>query len=216
MNALYKEFLRYLELEDKGKVLEFVLTKLENNEIDIITLYNELLRPALNDMLCTGPEEFCIWKEHVRSSIIRMIIENCYKFVLKERDIKYKPPANHGAAMVLCPVDELHEIGPRMVADFFTLCGFDVTFVGANTPKRSFLSAIDIIKPKYIAISVTNYYNLVAAQKVIEEIKKLKHQGFKIVVGGYAFTRNPEVFKKIGADHLLKTFEDIRNLTGGD
>ncbi len=218
MHPLYTEFLSYLEEENKEMVLNFIISKLENNEVDIVTLYNELLRPALNNMRCEGPEEFCIWKEHIRSSIIRSVIENCYRFVIKERNEKYAGSVAGEKVMVICPTEELHEIGPRMVADFFTLCGYDVTFVGANTPKNSFLSAIDIIKPKYIAVSVTNYYNLVATQKVIAEIRKRKqkHKELKIIVGGHAFSRNPDLFSGIGADLLLQTFDDIRSLLGGD
>jgi methanogenic corrinoid protein MtbC1 len=103
-----------------------------------------------------------------------------------------------------------------MVADFFTMCGYDVTFVGANTPKNSFLSAIDIVKPKYVAISVTNYYNLVYTQKIITEIRKRKQKESKIIVGGRAFNQNPDVYSEIGADLLLQTFNDIRSLSGGE
>lgn len=58
-------------------------------------------------------------------------------------------------------------------ADFYTLNGFDTVFVGANTPKEDFVSAINIIKPKYVVISVTNYYNIVNAERAdrIVEIK---------------------------------------------
>jgi methanogenic corrinoid protein MtbC1 len=216
MHPLYKDFIQYLVSENKSKVLDFILSKLDNKAIDIVTLYNELLRPALNNMECNGPEEYCIWKEHVRSSIIRAVIENCYQFVNREHEEKYGNLNPDKKVMVICPTEELHEIGPRMVTDFFTLCGYSVTFVGANTPKRSFLSAIDIVKPDYIAISVTNYYNLVATQKVISEIRKQKHQEFEIIVGGHAFTSNPDIYKKIGADLLLQSFEDIKKLAGGD
>jgi methanogenic corrinoid protein MtbC1 len=216
MHPLYKDFIKYLESENKSKVLDFVLSKLDNNAIDIVTLYNELLRPALNNMEYNGPEEYCIWKEHVRSSIIRSVIENCYQFVNREHEERYGNANPDKKVMVICPTEELHEIGPRMVADFFTLCGYSVTFIGANTPKRSFLSAIDIVKPDYIAISVTNYYNLVATQKVISEIRKQKYKEFKIIVGGHGFLGNPDIYKKMGADILLQSFEDIKQLAGGD
>jgi methanogenic corrinoid protein MtbC1 len=216
MNPLFPEFISHLEKENKESVLHFVLSKLDNKEIDIITLYEDLLKPALNDMKCDGPDELCIWKEHVRSSIIRAIIENCYLYVLKERDEKYSPKKNGKKVLVICPTEELHEIGPRMVTDFFTLCGYNVIFIGANTPKKSFISAVDIIKPQYIALSVTNYYNLVATQRVIEELRKQKYKDFKIIVGGHAFDRNPDISSDMGADLLLKTFKDIRELDGGD
>jgi methanogenic corrinoid protein MtbC1 len=208
--------MKYLEDEDKEGAVRLVLSKLESNELDIVTLYNELLTPSLNEMKCEGPEEYCIWKEHVRSSIVRHIIESCYPYVLNERDEKLGGAGKGPRVMVLCPTEELHEIGPRMVADYFTLLGYDVTFVGANTPKKSFLSAIDELKQKYLAISVTNYYNLSATRKTIEELRKQKHREFKIIVGGHAFARNPDVYREIGGDMVMQSFTDLRKLKGGD
>ena len=97
------------------------------------------------------------------------MIENCYPFVVHERDQKYHSPAR-GKVIVVCPTEELHEIGARMVVDFFTLCGYTTTFIGANTPQDEIVSAIQVLKPVYIAISITNYYNLIAARNAVELI----------------------------------------------
>ena len=215
MHPLYKDFIKLIEKEDKKASIDFALSKIMGGELDIVTLYCDVLAPSLNDMKCEGTEEFCIWKEHVRSGIIRSIIENCYPYVEKERVEKYKSKPTGEKVIVLCPTEELHEIGPRMVADFFTLLGYDVTFVGANTPKRSFLSAIEDLKPKYVAVSVTNYYNLSAAQRTIKDIRGTKHGKVKIIAGGHAFRKNPEAYKEIGADLLLDTFSDLKKLKGG-
>lgn len=39
-----------------------------------------------------------------------------------------------GVATVLCPPEEYHDLEARMVADFFTIAGFDTIYVGGNTP----------------------------------------------------------------------------------
>jgi len=214
MHKLYPEFLKLLEAEDREECARWALTKLGSGELDIVTLYEEVLAPSLNEMKCKDAEAaVCIWKEHVRSSIVRTVIESCYPQVLKER-------ASRGAkitgvrAVVVCPSEELHEIGARMVADFFTLCGYDVTFVGANMPLDDFLAAIDIIKPRYVCVSVTNYFNLVAARKVVSKIRAKAAKDVTIVVGGRAFRSNPDTVREMGADLLLETFEGIRKLGG--
>jgi len=106
-----------------------------------------------------------------------------------------------------------------MVTDFFTLCGFDATFVGANTPLSDILEAIEYVKPVYIAISVSNHYNLLAAHKMVQRIREVRESTgaeFEIIVGGYAFAQNPEMGKQMGSDLLLATFDDIRKLTRGE
>ncbi len=210
MDMYYDKFLHMLEEEDKENCVEFALSKLESGEIDVITLYKEILEPSLNNMTCKLSEKkICVWKEHVRTSIVRTILECSYPYILKEKK-KNHVKNNKGKIVVVCPPEEYHEIGAIMAANFFILNGFDTIFVGSNTPKEDFIGAIDYIKPKYVAISVTNYYNLVAAKNIIKEIKNTANYPIQILVGGYAFNSNPDALYQIGADRLLQTYEDIK------
>ncbi|WP_027308459.1 B12-binding domain-containing protein [Caloramator sp. ALD01] len=209
----YDKLMTYLEKEDKESAVEYAINLLSEGKIDILTLYRDILSPSLNNMFCNVDEkEVCVWREHVRSSIVRTIIECAYPFVIKEREKRGVKRRNE-SVIVVCPQEEYHEIGPRMVADFFTLLGFDTVFVGANTPKEDFASAINVIKPKYVVISVTNYYNIVNAERAIKRLKEKANYDLKIIVGGHAFKSNKEVYKKIGADYLLDTFEEIEAFT---
>lgn len=210
MVNFYDEFISYLEDENKEKAVEIILKKLESKEIQIVDLYNTVLAPALNNMECKLKDKrVCIWKEHVRSSIIRTIIECCYPYVIREK-IKDE---NNKNVLVICPSEEYHEIGARMAADFFTLCGYNTIFVGSNTPKEDFMTAISVVNPYYVVVSVTNYYNLVAAKKTIERIKSNGNFKGKILVGGYAFKNNKEAVKNVGADIFIDSFEDVKNLS---
>ena len=219
MHPLYDRFLFYLDKEDRFGCVDLILNRVQENEVDIVTLYNEILTPSLRESFCQEKQKtICVWEEHVRSSIIRTVIECCYPYVVKERDEKYRSLPK-GRVIVVCPPEELHEIGARMVADFFTLCGFDATFVGANTPQADILDAAGYVKPKYIAVSVSNYYNLVAARKTIQKINEFREttdSEFKILAGGLAFEQNPSACDDAGVDMVLQSFEDIKNLSQDD
>jgi methanogenic corrinoid protein MtbC1 len=156
-------------------------------------------------------KEVCIWREHVRSSIIRTIVECCYPYILKQKKRENKDLGKK--VVVVCPPEEYHDIGARIASDFFTLCGYDSVFVGSNTPKEEFLNAINIVRPKYVVISVTNYYNLVNAKEIVENIRDKSSYDIKILVGGYAFKVNPKAYETIGADMLIDSFEDVEKLT---
>jgi len=209
-----EEFLKLLEADDKEACVNYAASRLASGELDIVSLYENVLAPALVDMKCPKEEaHLCVWKEHIRSAIVRTIIEGCYPHLLKERD------RNHGGrkgirVAVVCPTEEYHELGARMVADFMTLLGYDVTFVGANTPLPDFLAAVEHDKPAMVLLSVSNYYNLVAAKKVVQEIRKRVPKGIRIIVGGNAFAKNPDAWKELGADELMRTFEDLKRLAG--
>jgi len=218
MHPLYDEFLAYLENENRQQCINFAMSRLSNNELDLVTLYDEILTPSMRERFCGARHrEVCVWEEHVRSSIVRTVIECCYPYAIKERDERYCL-GQAGRVIVFCPTEEYHELGARMVADFFTLSGFDAVFVGANTPQAEIIGAISYVKPKYVAISVTNYYNLVAARKTVQkmgEVRESSGADFKIIIGGQAFERNPDMEKEMGADFLLSTFDDIRGLSQG-
>ena len=212
METIYNKFINLLELEDKEAAVDLILSSLEEKKIDIVSLYTNILAPSLNNMKGNIEDsDASIWKEHVRSSIIRTIIECCYPFVIKQKNEMYKN-ANYGKVIIICPSEEYHDIGARIVSDFFTLCGYETIFVGSNTPKDEFLKVIDYINPKYLAISVTNYYNLVAVKDTIKKIRKFSNKKLIILVGGHAFKNNPEAFKNIGADMVIDNFNDIKNL----
>ena len=212
MHPFYEEFLKFLEIEDKENCVEFIISKLDNEEIDVPTLYTEILEPSLNLFYCEEEDDdLCIWKEHIRTSIIQTIIEICYPYIIRERkEREFK--LNQIKVFIGCPAEELHDIGARMIADFFTLYGYEAIFAGANTPRIEIKDAINTLKPKIIAISVTNYFNLIEAEKAICLIKEHTDFSGKIVVGGLAFMNNPEIYKKIGADIFIENHKEIQKL----
>ncbi len=219
MINFYNEFLSSLDEQDKERCVNLALSKLNNNEISVVALYNDILAPALKTPFCRDKStDLCIWEEHLRTSIVRTVIECSYPFVIAEKRRTFGD-STKGIVIVLCPQEEYHEIGARMVADFFTLCGFSSAFIGANTPIRDILDAIKYLGPVYVAISVSVTYNLMAARRTIKKIADLRTQtgqGFLIIVGGNAFTKSSEIYRELGADNLLQTYNDIKQLTGKD
>ncbi len=216
-NPLFDEFVTKLRAQDKRASVDFVLSKLKAGEVDIVTLYSEILAPGLNTIECKEEDEGkCIWQEHVQTAIVRTIVELCYPFILAERDKTGAGSGKLPKVVVLNPPIEQHEMGSRMVADFFLLAGFDVTFIGANTPDHAIISALKSISPEFIVISVLNYYHLVSIGKIIKKIRTIEEcKDLTIIVGGRAFQGREDLVKNIGADMLLNSFSDIQKLKQG-
>ena len=96
---------------------------------------------------------------------------------------------------------ELHELGIRMVADFFEMEGWDTYYLGANTPHSSLISMINEVKPDIIAISATISYHISEVVELIKKIqKKADYHDYKIIVGGYPFNKNKHLWETVGAD----------------
>lgn len=215
LEQFYREFYDLLRQEEKEKTVKFAINYIEKitSEKQLVEFYNDVLERSLDEMTCDlNDKKLCIWKEHIRSSIIRTILENAYPKIIELKN-KFNP--NYvGNVCIICPDGEYHEIGARMVSDFFNLAGYKSIYVGSSIPKEDFVDAINKIRPDIVAISITNYYNIVTAKRMIEALRRKVNYPLKIVSGGNAFENNPLAYKDIGADMLLKTYEEIKSLSG--
>ncbi len=206
MKSYFDTFIKHIENEDKSQAVLYAVSLLESNQMSIEDLYLKLLTPSLHQFSCQSEdEEICIWKEHCRTSMIRTILEIGYLFVLKRLvDVKKV----NKKVVLLTPSLELHEIGAIMNTHFMMLEGFDASFIGANTPKAEIISAIRAYQPDFVAISVTNPYNLIVTKQTTDEIKKL-FPNVGIILGGQAF-KDQKALSEIKHDYILQSLEDLK------
>ncbi|MGW8181629.1 MAG: cobalamin B12-binding domain-containing protein, partial [bacterium] len=100
-----------------------------------------------------------------------------------------------------CVSGELHEIGIRMVSDFFEMAGWDTYYLGANTPLESVLKIIVDQNPDLVCLSATMTFHVGQVAQIITRIRELEDgQRLAIMVGGYPFNVAPGLWKKFGAD----------------
>lgn len=207
----YEQFLIYLKKEDKKQSVLFALSLLDQENLTIEELYEHVLAPSLIFFECDDEDEdICIWKEHTRTSIIRTIIESSYPYIIKRKN---QVRSLHKKIVVLTPAFEYHEIGAIMVSYLMLLEGFDAIYIGANTPKHDIISALRAYQPDYIALSVTNPYNIIVTQQICDEIKRFFPE-IKIVLGGQAF-QEQAAMDKIKFDYLLADFKAIKTFADG-
>jgi len=204
-------FQKYFAMDDKEQCVLYILEKLQSKELDVLDLYKNILAPSLMNLECHEDPNLCIWKEHIKTGIVRTILECCYPYILNKRE--ELSITNSLKAVVLCPPEEYHDVGARMVSDFLTVCGCQTIYVGSNTPYQDFYRVINVIDPDLVAISVSNYYNLVITKKIIAELKNAAFHPIKVVVGGHAFADDPHKAEQVGADFYARSFEDIKDIT---
>jgi len=206
---MFETFYKAFDQLDKETSVQIAFDALSNEKITIIELYEGILRRSLAHLTDKASDPtHKIWKEHIQSSIVRTILEMAYPFVLKQRSSKVL-----GSAAVLCPDQEQHELGARMVADYLTLLGYKTYFVGRNTPRSEFVDLIKEMNMDVIAMSVTNYYNVSSAIKTIQLIQQ-SGVSPKILVGGIAVSHNPKAFEGMDVT-ITQSVEDLKQAVGG-
>lgn len=203
----YDEIRELIINENRNEAVTHTLQLLEEERIDIVTLYQNVLSGVLTTIDCNLSPDECIWREHVRSAIVRTVMEASFPHVIK---VINKVKKIDKKVLIVCPSEEYHEIGAKMAYDFFLMNGYDAIFIGANTPTEEIVSAVRYARPDYLAISVTDKYNIIKARQVVAHVKKEK-EDLKIIVGGLAFS-DSSVRKQIEHDAYLTGFDSIREL----
>jgi methanogenic corrinoid protein MtbC1 len=100
-----------------------------------------------------------------------------------------------------CVGAELHEIGVRMVADFFEMEGWDTYYLGAGIPHDQILAALELRRPDLVALSVTMTYHIPKAIELISAIRTTcPDNTVRIMVGGMPFNNSPDLWQTVGAD----------------
>lgn len=212
MDKLVIEFKKILKEGNRKEVLDYIIHKIDNKEIDVIDLYCKVIMPLLNNMECDLEDKnICKWKEQVKGSIIRTVIECLYPYVImKKEESNY---SKKGVAVVMCPPEEYYDIEARIMSDFLTILGYESVFVGANTPYKDFYDAISYVNPELVLISVSNYYNVVSTKKIIDDLKNRVDGELKIVVFGLAFDEDEKLYKNVGADYQIKCYEELKGIS---
>lgn len=182
-----REFMDAFDRLDKETCVTLAFDALSSGALDVPTLYDGVLRTSMENLTDVESDPtHKIWKEHIKSSIVRTIIEMAFPFVVKAKAMPTK-----GRAAVVCPDGEEHELGARMISDFLTLMGYETYFVGKSTPKKEFVDLIESLKLDVVALSVTNYYNFSVTLRTVELIRE-HFPDLTLIAGGRGFDHNPQ------------------------
>jgi methanogenic corrinoid protein MtbC1 len=136
--------------------------------------------------------QLSVAQEHYCTAATQLIMSQLYPHIFATEKI--------GRRLVAASVGgELHEIGIRMVADFFELEGWDTYYVGANTPAESVLRTIDERDAHVLAISATMTFHIRPVVELIARVRDMSRQTI-ILVGGYPFNVSSDLWRSVGAD----------------
>ncbi len=158
-------------------------------------LYVDLITPAqyrVGELWERG--EISVAGEHLATAINSFVASTCYAALAGS--------ASGGArALVACTPGELHELGPRLLADLLECDGWDVDFYGSSMPVRDLAGAIRERKPRVVGLSTALVLHLGSVKATIAGIREaLGEETPPIMVGGNAFRGGEDLWRQVGAD----------------
>jgi methanogenic corrinoid protein MtbC1 len=138
--------------------------------------------------------QITVGQEHLCTAATQLIMSQLYPFIFSG--------ARKGRRMVAaCVGGDLHEIGVRMVADFFEMDGWDTIYLGADVPTQSIVQAVVASKAHLLAISATLLTDLSAVTELIQAARNRRDcEDVRILVGGRPFNVAADLWRDVGAD----------------
>jgi methanogenic corrinoid protein MtbC1 len=133
-------------------------------------------------------------QEHFCSAATQLIMSQLYPYIFASEKIGRR-------LVAACVGGELHEIGVRMVADFFEMEGWDTYYLGANAPASSILESVGEREADCLGLSAAMPFHRPQLREVISRARESdEFKNLKILVGGQALKNSPGLWKRLGAD----------------
>jgi methanogenic corrinoid protein MtbC1 len=189
-----RNFLQALLRGDSQTCLE-IGSRLTKTPAGLQTFYLEILQPAMYEVGRLWEEgEISVAQEHLASAMVARLMAVLYPSLELVQEPK-------GRAVVTAAPNEFHETGARCVADLLALDGWQIDYLGANTPSIDLLHHLLRTKPQVLALSVAMPFNLDVTTDIITAIRQQPElANLKVMVGGLAFSDLPELWQITGAD----------------
>lgn len=210
--ALCQQYLNTLLRGDRREAGRLVIESVESGT-PVKEAYLHVFQPALYEIgRLWQINRISVAEEHFFTAATQLVMSQLYSYVFTSEKREFKMVA-------ACAGDELHEVGVRMVADFFEIEGWDTYYLGANMPAESVLSKVLEYKPHLLALSATMSYHSRAVEEVVRRVRSEPDcAGVRIMVGGACFRMFPNLWRKVGADGFaidaLQAVARARELVG--
>jgi methanogenic corrinoid protein MtbC1 len=191
---LAKEYLGLIMKVDRYSASKLILDAVDEG-LSIKDLYLHVFQPTLYEIgRLWQNNEITVAKEHFCTAVTQFIMSQLYPKIIssKKKDLNL---------FATCVGGELHEIGIRMVADFFEMEGWNTFFTGASTPVESIIRSIEEFDTDVLAISTSMTFNIIRVKELIDKVNEaLPEHKVKIMVGGRPFNISPGIWKSVNAD----------------
>jgi len=174
---------------------------------DLSSFYLQILQPCMYEIGRMWERgDISVAEEHLASAVAGRVMASLYGGIAASERSK-------GLCVVTAAPNEQHEIGARMVADLLEQDGWDVRFLGSNIEIQGVLSFVRENSPFIVAVSAALPFTIEGVGKIVSALKSDPSTAVvKIMIGGLAFSRFPELWKNLGADGFASNAADAVRL----
>ncbi|CAA7619618.1 B12-binding domain-containing protein [Magnetospirillum sp. UT-4] len=188
------KFLAALLAFDYPKAAAILFDAVEGGA-DIAATLPDIVGPAMREVgRLWHRGQITVAEEHAASAATQVIMARFYPRIFATE--------RRGPVLVAaCAEGELHEMGLRMVTDQFQLGGWETHFLGASTPPKAMAAFAARSGAAVVAVSAMTVASVPAAASLIALLRTSPGgNGRKILAGGYPFSVDQDLWRRVGAD----------------
>ena len=210
LGQLARKYNTYLLNGDRNMASNLIMDAVKNG-VKIEDIYLEVFQKSQYEVgRLWLSNQISVAKEHFCSAATQMIMSQLYPHIFSTQRI--------GKRFIGASIGgELHEIGIRMVADFFEMKGWDTYYLGANAPSSTIIKAIEENQADLVGLSIAMpFHRNLLAQTIADIRKSDAGKNVKIIIGGVALNHKTgiETFDSDGyAPNAQKAIELADKLT---
>jgi MerR family transcriptional regulator, light-induced transcriptional regulator len=194
LSSLAREYMNALLGGYRQAASELVFDAATHGE-PVRELYLQVFQPALREIgRLWQLNKISVAQEHFCAAATQIVMS---QLLLRASAAERR---GHGV-VVACVSGEQHDVGVRMISEFFEMNGWDSYCCGANTPHAAVTQSAVERAADVLAVSATMAYHLHAVQELIERVRAdPRCVRLRVMVGGHPFTVDPALWQAVGAD----------------
>lgn len=193
-NKLVLDYLKAVLESNRAEAESMILSEMTNG-IPLPEIYEVILAPAqarLGRMWHRG--QITVADEHLGSATTQAVMSQL-------RPHFQRNASNNRTVVGTSTPGDFHEIGLRMVTDLFEFDGWNVVYLGANTPVTDIIEILERHNADLLALSVSTSLSLRDAAMLIEDLRATRAIAkTNVLVGGTPFAVVPDLWRELGAD----------------
>jgi len=200
--GLARRYLDAMLAGERRRAMEMVMDAVKGGA-PVREIYLHVFAPVQHEIGRLWQEnEISVATEHYCTAITQLVISQLYPWVFAGE--------RRGRTLVAtCIEGDLHELGVRMVADFFEMDGWDTIYLGANVPLRSIVDTVEEKGADLVAVSATISKHTGGIASLLEALRaRPATRDVPVLVGGYPFNLEPELWRRLGASGHARDAEE--------
>jgi len=192
--AQSEAFLEALLNADHHTCLKMIASLSSRNDVE--NFFIKVIQPAMIEigrLWQTG--DISVAQEHLASSIVTRVMSSIYTLEIERAETRNRK------ALITSSPNEYHEIGAWMISDLLELNGWNIHYLGANTPRQDVVRDALTFQPDLLVVSVTMSFNLDKTRLLVDTFRQdSRLKNTRVMVGGQVFQSMPNLWQQIGAD----------------